>query len=96
MAGAFPQRLWFDGFMLFVGLAIAIDPAKLARHAAKLLEGFSAGLRNFEQQAWRGPWRPQPPEPAPAEMTSRARLGWRIAGAALALLAFLGLAGFVG
>jgi hypothetical protein len=85
------NRLLSCGPLLGLGLALAIDPVILVKLRGKLWLRF----RDFEHQLRPELWRPLLREPQPVEISRRARIGWRFAGAVLAGIAFLGIAGFI-
>lgn len=84
-------RLCLSGPLLYIGLAMTLDPDGFVAGLGNLMRG----IRNFEQQMreprWQGPIR----ETDSIAVSSGMRAAFRISGVALAIVAVLHLAGLV-
>jgi len=84
-------RLCYAGPLLYIGLAMALDPAGFVR----LLSNLARGIRSFQQQLQGLRGQPLPGEGAPFAVSRGGRMVFQLAGAALALVALLHLMGVV-
>ncbi len=82
-------RLCYSGPLLYLGLAMALDPSAFIAGLGNLHQG----IRDFEHrlQGMRG----EPPfgETAPPSVSRATRVAFRMGGAALAAIALIHLAG---
>ena len=85
------MRLCVFGLLLYVGLAMAMDPARFLRFSAML----ARALRTFENRLHGLHWQEPLYGPDAVDASGKTRLAVRLAGLALAACAFLVLAGFV-
>jgi hypothetical protein len=88
-AATFFVRLCLCGPLLYIGLAIAIDPASLGRWA----EALARELRTFEQRLKGVQWQEPLPEPGLVHCSPTVRNAVRFAGLVLIAFAFLHLVG---
>lgn len=84
-------RLCLSGPVMYVGLAMALDPDGFVA----MLGNMARELRNFEQRLREPGWQAPMREVDSLAVTSRARLAFRMAGTALAVVAVLHLAGII-
>ena len=82
-------RLCVAGPLLYIGLAIAIDPASLERWA----EALAHELHAFEQRLKGIQWQEPLPGPGSVHCSPSARNAVRIAGLVITAFAFLHLVG---
>ena len=82
-------RLCYSGPLLYIGLAMALDPAGFLANLGNLMQG----IRRFEQhlQGWRG--QPQMDDARFPPASRAVRTAFRMGGVALALVALLHLTG---
>jgi len=84
-------RLCYSGPLLYIGLAMALDPAGFVANLGNLMQG----IRRFEQhlQGWRG--QPQMGDVRFPSASRAVRTAFRMAGVALAVISLLHLTGVV-